>query len=200
MERLGIDRLHLDLADDHFVPNLGLSFDLVRDLSRFSSIPLDVHLMLENVDRAVDRLLEAGVEWITFHLEATAHIERLFERIHATGAYAGLAIAPGTPVGRVVSHVGAADLITVLCVEPGFPGGTLVPGSIERIRFVRQMVDTERASTYIAADGNVSLENIPAMVKAGADMLILGSSSLFRPNIPYEQSFDSIRKAASTPA
>lgn len=195
LESLGIDWLHIDLADDHFAPNLGLSFDLIQCLRPVTSLALDVHLMLENVDRSVERLLGIGVGRITFHVETVVDVRATVEKIHAGGARAGLAIAPRTPIENLWAHVHAADMVAVLCVEPGFAGRCLVPGGLERIRLVREHLDHAGLAAHVMADGNVSLEHIPQMVRAGADVLVLGSSSLFRAGISYAESMDQIRKA-----
>lgn len=195
LESLGIDWLHFDLADDHFVPNLGLSFDLIERLRSATSLPFDVHLMLENVGRSVERLLAIGVEWITFHIKTVANVSGMVDKIRAGGARAGLALAPGTSIHSLWPHIHTVDIFMILCVEPGFAGRSLVPGSLDRIRRVRERVEQEGSMAHVAADGNVSLDHIPEMVRAGADVLVLGSSSLFRPGLSYAENMDQIRKA-----
>lgn len=194
IESLGIDWLHIDLADDHFVPNLGLNFDLIQRLQETTSLALDVHLMLENVERSIERLLAIGVQWITFHVEATVDVTAMVEKIHAGGAHAGLIVAPHTPIESLWPYIRTADLFAVLCVEPGFAGRPLVPGSPERIRLLREHLDREGSTAHVAADGNVSFNHIPEMVRAGADVLVLGSSSLFRHGVSYEENMEQIRK------
>ena len=197
MESLGIDWLHFDLADDHFVSNLGLNFDLIQRLRPTTSLAFDVHLMLENVERSVERLSAIGVEYITFHVEAVANAPAVANKIHGGGARAGLAIGPHTPLDTLWPHIHTADLLVILCVEPGYAGRSLVPGSLERIRLVRDGLERQGSTAHIAADGNVSLNHIPDMVRAGADVLVLGSSSLFRRGRRYEDSMEEIRRVVS---
>jgi ribulose-phosphate 3-epimerase len=180
LEAAGADVLHVDMADGHFVPNLLLGVDVVRALVRTTSLPVDVHLMVENPDDYVERMAECGVDMVSVHAEACGHLDRTLTEIRARGMKAGVALNPATPLDVMEYVRERLDFVLLMTVNPGFAGQKLVAGAFRKIADCRRFLDGSTASEVaIMVDGNVSFENIPKMVAAGADILIAGTSSWF---------------------
>jgi ribulose-phosphate 3-epimerase len=171
--------LHIDVADGHFVPNLLLGPDVVRQLRAKTSLPMDVHLMVENPDQYVDLLADIGVEMVAVHAEASPHLDRTLTEIRARGMQAGVALNPGTPLAAIKYVLERLDFVLLMTVNPGFAGQTLVAGAIRKIGDCRGFLDGRGLEVPIMVDGNVSFEHIPKMVAAGAEILVAGTSSWF---------------------
>jgi len=190
LERLGAHTLHFDVMDGHFTPNLPLGFEIMKQLRRITDLPFDVHLMVDRPEFFVERSLEAGANWISVHAEACTHLDRVLAMIRDGGAKAGVALNPATPLSAIEFVLPRLDFVLVMTVNPGFAGQKLTPGGIEKIRRCREWLDAHGSpDVRLQADGNVSLENIPRMVAAGADMLVLGTSSVFRQGRPLEENW-----------
>lgn len=173
-EALGITAFHLDIMDGHFVPNLPLGLEAVRALRCATKATLDVHLMVDDNDAFVDRCIDLRVDRIAVHWESLRHPDRTLTRIRDAGIQAGLALNPGTPLTVLDYLEDRIDYLLLMTVNPGFAGQALVPSAIQKIADARQ-----RFSGPIMVDGNVSFAHIPAMVAAGANELVAGTSSLF---------------------
>ena len=178
-ESLGADMLHVDMADGHFVPNLLLGPDMVRWLRRKTALPLDVHLMVDNPDQYVEPLAEIGAEWVAVHAEVCPHLDRTLDRIRELGMKAGVALNPATPLAQIEYVMERLDFVLLMAVNPGFAGQKLVPSAIRKIADCRKFLADHGREVSIMVDGNVSFQNIPRMVAAGADVLVAGSSSWF---------------------
>jgi len=179
LEAAGADLLHIDVADGHFVPNLLLGPDVVRQLRAKTSLPIDVHLMIENPDPYIELMAEIGVELVCVHAEACLHLDRTLTLIRRLGMEAGAALVPSTSLSALEYVRERLDFVLLMTVNPGFAGQKLVTGAIRKIRDCRRfLADCDREVT-IMVDGNVSFEHIPEMVAAGADILVAGSSSWF---------------------
>ena len=171
------DGLHVDVMDNHFVPNLTFGPQMVERLQAISPIPLDVHLMIEDVDRWAPGYAELGAFSVTFHAEATERPVELARRLRAIGARAGLALKPGTPLDGYLDLLSEFDLLLVMTVEPGFGGQPFMDAMIPKVRQARAAVDSaEGLEIWLQVDGGVTLDNIGIAAEAGADTFVAGSS------------------------
>jgi ribulose-phosphate 3-epimerase len=172
--------LHIDVMDGRFVPNLPLGLGVLNAVAKKTRLPLDVHLMVEDNDLFLSLLQESRPHRISVHAESCSHLDRTLARIREMGAKAGVALNPATPLSQLEFILERIDYVLLMTVNPGFSGQKLTPGSIRKIAECRRLLD-DRGFTHvpIQVDGNVSFENIPAMVAAGAQCLVAGSSSIF---------------------
>jgi ribulose-phosphate 3-epimerase len=179
MDRLGVAMLHWDLMDGHFVPNMPCGLAVLEQLRGRTRLPFDVHLMVEDNDFFIHKLAPIGVDMISIHYESGTHCHRSLSLIRESGAKAGLALNPSTPV-QVLEYVSdLLDFVLLMTVNPGFAGQALVGSAMRKIADCRTWLDRRGLEIPIEVDGNVSFENIPGMVAAGADILVAGTSSLF---------------------
>ena len=179
-EEKKIELLHIDIMDGSFVPNFALGTDFVKQLKKATDIPLDIHLMVEDPASAIETFAFGEGDYVSVHLETTRHPQRLLSAIRARGAKPMIALNPATPVSMIEELVNDIDALLIMTVNPGFAGQKMTPNSIEKIKKARQFLD-ERAkqNIEIEVDGNVSIENAIRMRAAGADIFVLGTSSLF---------------------
>jgi ribulose-phosphate 3-epimerase len=172
----GADWLHVDVMDNHFVPNLTVGLPVVEALHKVSPIPLDCHLMIEDPDRWAPGYVEAGAASVTFHVEAARAPVRLARELRRLGARAGLALRPATPVEPYEDLLGELDMLLVMTVEPGFGGQAFLDVVLPKLRRARAAVERTGAQVWLQVDGGVSLETVERCVEAGADVLVAGSS------------------------
>ena len=183
LEEAGVDYLHVDIMDNHFVSNITLSPDFVRALKKITSLPLDIHLMVENPETILPDFSECGAQdIISVHYESTVHIQRALAGIREQGARPGVALNPGTPICVLEDLLDDVDVILIMTVNPGFAGQKLVPSMLEKIRRLREVLNRKGLSRIaVEVDGNVSFENAEKMHACGADIYVGGSSSVFCP-------------------
>ena len=197
LEAAGVDLLHFDLMDAHFVPNMPLGLVTLEQLRPLTTLPFDVHLMVEDNDFFVKQLLEIGVEQISVHAESATHLDRTLALIKAGGAKAGVALNPATPVSALDYSLEQLDFVLLMTVNPGFAGQKMVGSALRKIADCRAYLDAHAPSVTIMVDGNVSFENIPNMVAAGADSLVCGTSSVFRKGQSYLANTRQTREAVA---
>ena len=177
MARAGTaDWFHVDVMDQHFVPNLTLGLPVVEALLKATRTPIDCHLMIEDPDRWAPRYAEAGASSVTVHAEAAADAVRTAAAVRAAGARAGLALKPGTRLEDHLAHLDAFDMLLVMTVEPGFGGQAFLADQLPKIRAARQELDRRGLQLWLQVDGGVGADTIEACAEAGADMFVAGSA------------------------
>lgn len=196
IEAAGIDMIHIDVMDGSFVPNLALSPDLVRAVRRVTDLPMDAHLMMVDPARHIELFAQAGANLIVVHQEACTHLQRTLAAIRALGVGVGVALNPATPLQTLEYVVDDIDLLLIMTVNPGFVAQKLVPATILKIADARRMFTAHSRPIDIQVDGNVSLENARAMVMAGANWLVGGTSSIFRQGLTIAEGAAELRRIA----
>jgi ribulose-phosphate 3-epimerase len=176
IERGGADWVHVDVMDGCFVPNLTFGAPLIRALRKLTTLPLDVHLMVEQPEKYIDDFAGAGAAVFTFHPEATIHVQRQLARVRERGMRAGLALNPGTPVSLIEEVVDDLDLVLVMSVNPGFGGQRYIPAATGKIRKVRALLDARGSQAVLEVDGGITVETIRQAWEAGAGTFVAGTA------------------------
>jgi ribulose-phosphate 3-epimerase len=173
----GADWVHFDVMDNHYVPNLTIGPMVLQSLRGYGiTAPIDVHLMVKPVDRIVPDFAKAGASLISFHPEASEHIDRTLGLIKESGCHAGLVFNPATPLDYLDYVMDKLDLILIMSVNPGFGGQKFIPGTLEKLRQVRRLIDDSGRAIRLEVDGGVTADNIGAIAAAGADTFVAGSA------------------------
>jgi len=190
----GADVVHFDVMDNHYVPNLTVG-PLVCEALRKHGItaPIDVHLMVKPVDRIVPDFAKAGATYISFHPEASEHVDRTIELIREHGCKPGLVFNPATPLDWLEYTLGKLDLVLIMSVNPGFGGQKFIPGALDKLRAARRLIDASGRQIRLEIDGGVKVENIAEIARAGADMFVAGSAIFGARD--YKATIDSMRAA-----
>ena len=197
LEKSGIDLLHFDLMDAHFVPNMPIGLALIEQLRPKTDCDFDIHLMVDNNDFFVEAVANIGVQQIAVHAESAIHLDRTLSVIQEYDIKAGVALNPATPLSAITYVIDRLDFVLIMTVNPGFAGQKLVPATLQKISDCRTFLDKQGVNLPIEVDGNVSFDNIPKMVAAGADILVGGSSSVFHLTGSRSENIDRIRQAIS---
>jgi len=176
VERGGAEEIHFDVMDGHFVPNISIGVPVLRSLRKATRLPLDVHLMIENPEQFIPAFVEAGADMISVHQEATPHLDRALEMIRELGKRAGAVVNPATPVSLLVDVLDRVDHVLVMSVNPGFGGQGFLPHSLDKLRELREMRERYNGSFRIQVDGGIGPETVADVVRAGAEILIAGTS------------------------
>ncbi len=176
VERAGADWIHVDVMDGHFVPNITIGPDVVRAIRKATSLPLDVHLMIERPEIYIEAFADAGAEWLSIHAEATVHLHRVIQRIRELGAKPCAALNPATPLDRVQLVLSDLDMILVMTVNPGFGGQKFIRSMLSKVRRCRELIDQNGAKVLLEVDGGVHSDTIGDLAEAGADVFVSGSA------------------------
>ena len=194
--RAGADLIHFDVMDNHYVPNLTFGPMVCAALKPYATVPVDVHLMVEPVDDLIHAFAKAGANIITFHPEASRHVDRSLGLIKEYGCQAGLVLNPATPVNILENVLDKLDMVLLMSVNPGFGGQSFIPNTLVKIRKVREMLDEyERQSSRriaLEVDGGVKTDNIAEIAAAGADTFVAGSAIFGKPD--YKAVIDEMRQ------
>jgi ribulose-phosphate 3-epimerase len=179
------DWLHLDIMDGMFVPNLSFGFPVVEAVRDLSSKPLDVHLMIVDPDRYLERFRDAGASTLTVHYEACHNLHRTVTEIRRLGMKAGVSLNPHSPVMLLKDILPYIDMVLIMTVNPGYGGQSFIPGSLNKVGELRSMIDLEGYDVLIEVDGGIDLQNAPVLLHAGVDVLVAGNS-VFSSSDPVE--------------
>lgn len=189
----GADIVHFDVMDNHYVPNLTIGPLVCEALRNYGvEAPIDVHLMIEPVDRIIPDFAKAGATYITFHPEASGHVDRTLALIHEEGAKAGLVFNPATPLDWLEFVIDKIDMVLIMSVNPGFGGQAFIPSALDKLRKAREIIDASGRPIRLEIDGGVKVSNIGEIAAAGADTFVAGSA-IFGSN-DYRETIDAMRE------
>lgn len=175
IEEGGADYLHLDVMDGNYVPNITFGAPLIKSIKKISSIPFDVHLMIDKPERFIKDFVEAGADILTVHAEATTHLHRTIQKIKSYGIKAGVSLNPATPLNALEYILDDIDLVLLMSVNPGFGGQSFINSTKGKIQALRQIIDDKGLDIIIEIDGGVKLSNAKELVDLGVDLLVSGS-------------------------
>ena len=176
VEAAGADRIHVDVMDGHFVPNITIGPLVIRALRRVTRLPLEAHLMITEPDRYLEAFAEAGADGLTVHVEGAIHLHRTLESIMKLGRRVGLALNPATPAAVLEEVLSELDLVLVMTVDPGFGGQNFIASTVSKIRRIRELIDRVRPACELEVDGGIHPATAPLVVEAGARVLVAGSA------------------------
>jgi ribulose-phosphate 3-epimerase len=194
IERAGADWIHIDVMDGHFVPNLTIGPVVVEAVRRSTSLPLDVHLMIEKPERYVTEFVKAGAATIGVQVEACPHLHRTIAQIHEAGARASVVLNPGTPALAIEPVLSDVEQVLVMTVNPGFGGQKFIESMLVKIAALRRMIDERGREVALEVDGGISLETVGRAARAGADVFVAGTAVFGAPD--YAQAIAALRAAA----
>ncbi|OGP90956.1 MAG: ribulose-phosphate 3-epimerase [Deltaproteobacteria bacterium RBG_16_48_10] len=192
VEKAGADVIHVDVMDGHFVPNITIGPLVVQGLKKLTSLPLDVHLMIENPDRYIEDFVQAGGDWITIHAEVCPHLKRVIKKVRQLNARPGIVLKPATPLKTLFPVLHDIDLVLIMSVNPGFGGQSFIPATLKKIERLRRIIDQNNYSMEIEVDGGVKIENIRAVSVAGGDIFVVGTG-IFKTK-DYEETIHKLRQ------
>ena len=191
VERAGADVIHVDVMDGHFVPNITIGPLVVQGLKKLTSMPLDVHLMIENPERYVEPFAQAGSDWITIHAEVCPHLKRMIKKIRQLNVRPGIVLKPATPIKILYPVLDDIDLVLIMSVNPGFGGQPFIPSTLKKVERLRKIIDQNQYPLEIEVDGGIKIENIREVSIAGGDIFVVGTG-LFKTK-DYEETICKLR-------
>jgi len=194
--RAGADYIHIDVMDGHFVPNISIGIPIVASLRPQTNLPLDVHLMIQHPEQYVSQFADSGADIITVHVEACSSLHRLIHSIKELNVKVGIALNPATTLTSVEEILPYLDLVLIMSVEPGYGGQSFIQSSLDKISRLRKMLDNKKLNAELEVDGGITIDNAPGIVKAGANVLAIGSS-IFNAKKGISQTMQMFRKAVS---
>ena len=171
----GVDWIHFDVMDGHFVPNLTIGLPVLKAVRQITKLPLDVHLMISNPHLYIKDYIDAGADWLGVQVEAVWHLERLVQQIKELGAKATVVLNPATPLTSIEVILGEVDMVLLMTVNPGYSGQKFIPAVLPKIRKLREMIDSQGLDVLIQVDGGVHLDTVDELVAAGVDVFVSGS-------------------------
>ncbi len=174
IENGGADLLHLDIMDGNFVPNISFGPRIVESIKSITSLPLEVHLMVEKPENHIKSFINAGGDIIIVHYETSKHLDRLIQNINEAGVKSGIALNPATTLSVIEYLINKIDILLLMTVNPGFGGQKFIPEMIAKIEKARKIIDNQKKSISLAVDGGINLDNIYQVVKAGAEIIVVG--------------------------
>ena len=175
--KAGADYIHVDVMDGHFVPNISMGPSIVKSVRGKTSIPFDVHLMIDPIEPYIDDFIKAGADIISIHPEANDNIEKCIDKIKSNNVKAGLAINPDTNWEVVIPFLDKLDMIVVMSVHPGFGGQKFIPSALEKLKLLRKKIDETHPHIELEIDGGVNFDNIESILKAGANVIVAGTTT-----------------------
>jgi ribulose-phosphate 3-epimerase len=197
LEEAGVDYIHFDVMDGHFVQNFCLNIDILKMTRELTSLPIDVHLMVDNPENYISAFANEHCNLISIHAEVTRYIQHELVRIRELGLKAGIALNPATPLSILEHILPDLDFILIMTVNPGFTGQKLIPAMITKIQELQQLLTDNESIANIEVDGNVSFDNIPRLISAGATMLVGGTSSIFMEEIGITEAVKKVKEVIS---
>jgi ribulose-phosphate 3-epimerase len=192
VQKAGADVIHVDVMDGHFVPNITIGPLVVKGLKKLTSLPLDVHLMIERPDRHVEAFVEAGSDWITIHVEVCPRLKAMVKKLRQLKVRPGIVLKPATSLKTLYPVLDDLDLVLIMSVNPGFGGQSFIPSTLKKIERLRKIVDQNGYPLEIEVDGGVKIENIREVAKAGGDIFVVGTGIFKTGN--YEETVRMLRK------
>ena len=191
-EKAGADLIHVDVMDGHFVPNITIGPLVVKAVKKVASRPLDVHLMIENADNYIREFADSGADIITVHAEGSIHLHRTIENIKECGVKAAVSINPATPASHIELILPYVDMVLIMSVNPGFGGQKFIPEALPKIQQVKSIINENNYDIEIEVDGGVKVDNVAEVVRAGADIVVMGSAFYNSEN--YEKTVKAVRE------
>jgi len=174
-EAAGVDWIHFDVMDGHFVPNLTIGLPVLQAVRKITKLPLDVHLMISNPELYIEKYVDAGADWLGVQVEVAWHLERLVQQIKELGAKATVVLNPATPLSFLDMILSEADMVLLMTVNPGYSGQKFIRGTLPKIKRLREMIDSQGLDVLLQVDGGVHLNTVDDLVAAGVDVFVSGS-------------------------
>lgn len=192
VERAGADLIHVDVMDGHFVPNITIGPLVVSGLRKLTSLPLDVHLMIERPDQFVEDFAQAGSNWLTIHIETGVPLRKTIQRIRDLKVRPGIVLNPSTPLKRLYPFLEEIDLVLLMSVYPGFGGQSFIPDTLQKVEKLRKIIDQHGYPIEIEVDGGIKVENIKSISKAGGDIFVVGTGIFKTKN--YKKTMERLKR------